>query len=615
MANLGGDNAGKKKLDGMRLNALADIPDFRDRYYEPALLQLKQHISPPGDLAILNQGSEGACTGFGLTAVINKLNQDRGSSVRVSMRMLYEMAKKFDRWPGEEYSGSSCRGAIKGWYSMGVCADDLWPYKANSQDTHLTVARAKDARSNTIGAYYRLRKNIVDMHAALNEVGAIYVSADVHTGWSKSAVVDGVIEQQEEILGGHAFAIVGYDEESFWVQNSWGRDWGHEGLAHWSYEDWQANVKDAWVLRLALPTPQLWSAERAGASGEAAKAGFLSAGPRREEIAGHFAHVDDGEFHDEGKYWSTLKDVQETAKYIAGSKKYKHLLFYAHGGLNSTKDSATRIAAMKDTFKANGIYPYHFMYDTGLLEEIKDVILGKKPKAEETVRGLTDWSDRFIERVARRPGRALWREMKSDAKASFRTSTKPGCRTMKAFLAALKDADAVSKQIHLVGHSTGAILLAHLLQALVKMKVKKRVGSVSLLAPAATVDLYESHYLPLLKAAAGKFGIDKMTVYNLDEEHELDDHVMHVYRKSLLYLVSNAFEEELGVPILGMQKFSKKIPQQPRLTFVYSPEDAAKTNSTSHGGFDNDPATMNNVLKTVLGKSPQHPFTEDNLDY
>lgn len=202
-------NSSENKLDGMSLNALADIPDFRDRMYEPALIQLKQHIHPPGDLAILHQGQEGACTGFGLAAIINKLNRDKGSSVRVSPRMLYEMAKKFDRWPGEIYSGSSCRGAIKGWYSMGVCSEEKWPYEVNSQDRHLTVERAKEARKNTIGAYYRVRMNIVDMHAAMNEVGAIYVSANVHKGWSKNSVKNGFIKQQKEILGGHAFAIVG----------------------------------------------------------------------------------------------------------------------------------------------------------------------------------------------------------------------------------------------------------------------------------------------------------------------------------------------------------------------------------------------------------------------
>jgi len=77
-------------LDGNSLNALADAPDFRDRYYEPSLIELLPEITPPSGLSILDQGTEGACTGFGLAAVINKLNQERGSKVRVSPRMLYE---------------------------------------------------------------------------------------------------------------------------------------------------------------------------------------------------------------------------------------------------------------------------------------------------------------------------------------------------------------------------------------------------------------------------------------------------------------------------------------------------------------------------------------------
>lgn len=607
------------KLDGKTLNVQNDVPDFRDRMYEPALLQLEQHISPPGNLKILNQGQEGACTGFGLAAVINKLNSDRNIDVSVSARMLYEMAKKFDIWPGEDYSGSSCRGAIKGWYSMGVCSEELWPYKANSQDKHLTVERAKDARRNTIGAYYRVRKNIVDMHAAMNEVGAIYVSASVHKGWSIEATKKGIIKQHKELLGGHAFAIVGYDENGFWVLNSWGEDWGRAGIAHWSYEDWQDNVKDAWVFQLALPTPQIGGNEHdKGGARAKRQQGFFSREPRRDEIAGHFVHVDDGKFHDEGRYWSTLHDVEETAKLIADSKDYKHLLLYAHGGLNDTKASATRIAAMKETFKKNGIYPYHFMYDTGLIEEIKDVILGKKTETEEMVGSfITDWSDVILERATHRPGRALWREMKSDAEAAFRTKTRPGSQTLQAFLDALTAPDAVPKQIHLVGHSTGAKLQAHLLQALARTKTKTRISSVSLMAPANTVELYESHYLPLLNASNKKFGIDQMKIYNLEDQLERDDQVAGIYRKSLLYLVSNAFEEKRGEPLLGMQKFSKNINHQ-RLSIIYSrgkTDGNPKSESTTHGGFDNDPATMNDILRTVLGKRPRVPFTEESLKY
>jgi hypothetical protein len=40
-----------------------------------------------------------------------------------------------------------------------------------------------------------------------------------------------------------------------------------------------------------------------------------------------------------------------------------------------------------------------------------------------------------------------------------------------------------------------------------------------------------------------------------------------------------------------------------------------ESNSESHGGFDNDPLTMNTVLRRVLGKKPTLPFTSDSLKY
>jgi len=97
--------------------------------------------------------------------------------------MLYEMAKKHDEWPGKDYAGSSCRGAIRGWKNMGVCPGgdpnnasknpDEWAYKTGDTRGGLTVERARAARVNSLGAYYRLRPEISDYHAAINETGAI----------------------------------------------------------------------------------------------------------------------------------------------------------------------------------------------------------------------------------------------------------------------------------------------------------------------------------------------------------------------------------------------------------------------------------------------------------
>jgi pimeloyl-ACP methyl ester carboxylesterase len=611
--------AGKKKRasKSRTFDALPDVPDYRDRWYEPTLAPLQPELLPPDKAHVLDQGMEGACTGFGLAAVVNHLLRGQGRKATVSARMLYEMAKLHDEWKGEGYEGSSCRGAIKGWSHMGVCRESVWPYDPRRVG-HLTVVRAKDARAHTIGAYYRIRKNIVDMHAALNEAGAIYASANVHSGWT-SPTTTGRIVHRKKIDGGHAFAIVGYNEEGFYVQNSWSKEWGKRGIALWSYEDWIENVTDAWVVQLALSTPKLYS-RRTSSHASSSRSERASGGrvPRRDEIAGHFVHIDDGRFKESGRFWSTLEDIRETARLVAKSDKYSHLAIYAHGGLNSVKASANRIAAMRDTFKANGIYPFHFMYDTGLLEELKDVIFGKRADAEGRAGGFTDWTDRLIERAAHRPGRALWREMKADASRAFTNRSSPGTQTLEAFLGAFAGSKATPKQIHLVGHSTGGILHAHLVKALAALKAKLRIGSVSLLAPAATVDLFEETFLPSL--GRGAFGVDKVRVYNLTDEVERDDNVGKVYRKSLLYLVSRAFEEEPEAPLVGMQRYCKKLERHSkRLSFHYADGRSTtrdRTKSTTHGGFDNDVATMNDVLKTILGKSSlRQPFTKESLQY
>ncbi len=592
-------------------NARPDVPDIRDRMYEPALVGLASAIPPPQGLNILDQGSEGACTGFSLAATINRLCHLSSRNLNVSPRMLYEMAKRFDEWPGESYEGSSLRGAIRGWKNMGVCSESKWPYTASPGQ--LTISRAREAKNTTVGAYYRVRPIISDFHAALNEVGIIAVTAQVHKGWDNPK--NGKIKFYKENDGGHAFAIVGYNDEGFWIQNSWDVTWGKKGLALWSYEDWVQNVMDAWVVRLALPTPQIFGKKPLSSvlAEEVGDPQTRSSTPRAE-IAGHFVHIDDGHFEEKGRYWSNLNDVKQTAKLVAESDKYDHLMVYAHGGLNSPKASASRIRAMKDGFKRNGVYPFHIMYDTGLAEEFKDLIIRKGQASKKRVGGITDWTDRLMEGLMGKPGTLLWDEMKRDADDAFKRNG-AGTQCLRAFIKSLKEAAQngyKKKKIHLVGHSTGGILLAHLIKALSSENVK--IDSCGLLAPACSVDLYHSHYLPSVTRGTN-LKLDSLHVHNLNDSLEKDDNVAKVYRKSLLYLVSNAFERQKERPLLGMEKFLPDV-RRPgnKIHFHFSDgTTGTSTRSKSHGGFDNDPFTMNHVLKIILGNDPSEPFSKEEL--
>jgi hypothetical protein len=152
------------------LNARRDTPDFRDRLYEATLVEVPPILSleeyQAYGVPILDQGREGACTGFGLATVANHLlrklarRQGNGSQPKppcMSPRMFYEMARRYDEWPGEGYDGSSCRGALKGWHKHGVCTEEKWKYDpADEHACVLTDERAADAMRHPLGAYYRV---------------------------------------------------------------------------------------------------------------------------------------------------------------------------------------------------------------------------------------------------------------------------------------------------------------------------------------------------------------------------------------------------------------------------------------------------------------------------
>lgn len=619
-------------IDGIKrqLNVRRDIPDIRDRMYEASLVQLSSNLDNRVDIpVILDQGNEGSCTGHGLAAVVNFLKaKNNQSNFQSSPRMLYEMAKMHDKWPGEDYEGSSCRGAIRGWKNMGVCSAASWPYVSNQAD-QLTIDQAIEARSNTLGAYYRLRPEIVDYHAALNEVGAIYVSARVHDGWTSLVPKRGQLAQIDlrgAPIGGHAFAIVGYNERGFIVQNSWGNGWGSGGFALWLYQDWIENISDGWVFRMALATPEIFGQQvRSAISGDAEA---NKGSPRRLEIAGHFAHFDNGAYGKRGAYWSNAKDIEQTAQRIADrfnddNGKYRHLLIFAHGGLNDPKASARRIAALKDGFKRNHIYPFHLMYDTGLVSELTDIIVRAFKPSEERAQGLFDWvgekisylTDKLIEDVTHKLGTAIWDEIKSDALRPFDPSltnnAADGVHTIQTFATALAKTDV---KIHLAGHSAGAVLIGHLLNALDQLGNADIIESCSLMAPACSVDFYKEHYLPRLgnSVEEGRVKLPKLNIYNLNDELELDDNVAYAYRKSLLYLVSNAFERRKGKSILGIQKHSKEL-SGPKF-YVSNGKTGSITRSKSHGGFDNDYRTMNHILQTILGEQPRYPYEKEEIE-
>lgn len=633
----------RSALAARNLDAFPDRIDLRDWPYQPTLAPLPEAIVNCGDVSkILDQGLEGACTGFALAGVINFLLARRGVQRLVSPRMLYEMARCYDEWPGEKYEGSSARGAMKGWARHGVAAEGRWKKEMRGRQ-HLDAGLAGDALATPCGAYYRIKpKDVRDIHAALHETGAVYCTMMVHDGWDapgpvKVRVGEGprartlpVIQRAGHAQSGHAIALLGYTRDGFIVQNSWGRRWGAGGFALVPYEDFVLHATDVWVAQVGVAVAaDLWS--RAGTTDSTA--GRFRGG--REiplaEIRPFVVDVgNNGELSQSGDYWTSEEDLKRlfadtipaTARKLGWQKK--RVMLYLHGGLNSERDAAKRALGFRDKCLANGIYPLHVMWETGPLETLGGSLEDLFTDADERAgggffEGLKNAKDLMLELTASALGTAMWSEMKENAwRASDHRRGVGAMQLMKKYalesLAQVSEAERALWELHVVAHSAGSILFTHAVRHLCGLGIALR--TLQFFAPAVRIDEFAQHALPEIDAGR----CPKATLYLLNEQQELDDSV-GPYGRSLLWLVSNAFEERRGTPLLGMKHYLKAARSVRARAFddviespATGPQGAASA-ATTHGGFDNDPYTMNSVLHRILGHRPPVPFEKRDLDY
>ena len=708
-------------------DARPDRLDFRDRPYQPPLRSLPPFFPSDQTIAaflplytkrkrILDQGQEGACTGFGLACVINYLlfvrDFERGADADtplVSPRMLYELARRYDEWPGERYEGSSCRGALKGWHKHGVCADDLWPYRTADGDVRLLLPKDgwdADAVRRPLGVYYRVNKrSVVDMQAAIREIGALYVSARAHDGWDR--IPAGKTPKGHADLpvipppadpkrfGGHAFALVGYNDKGFIVQNSWGPGWGAGGFAVLPYPDWVSYGTDCWAVALGVPQdlsrPRIEALRWPSRSGRSL--GFFDINVRNPDNPPDDPWPIDRDFdHKPYQPWSTAnayghtlvtgndgciavtdltlgladaaKAQQKTAErfveelvvtrplaWLKQQAKPK-LMIYAHGGLNSEESAIDRVRVLAPYFEANGIYPLFIAWRTGPIETLGQMLEDKfrsyfgaeddeDMKAAGFYSDLAEARDRRVEELSNRVLKGVWSEMRENAARSANSGR--GLDLLAKKLAALRDEfKGGALEVHLVGHSAGSILLGHLLKCLAQPDSGKpvKIATCSLYAAACSTQFALDHYL---QAAKDILPGQALHLHYLTDRNEKDDYLaggknLHLYGKSLLYLVSRALDDERKIPLLGFER--AVVPGWEKSTDQWAAShlpavqkwlaefkgslwpvtDASvpinkkgKTQQAQHGSFDNNMDVIAQTIERIAGAKPVKPL--EWLDY
>jgi len=516
---------------------------------------------------------------------------------------------------------------MKAWFSQGASHEDLWTQKF-LDDKPAGTDWIADAFQTPLGAYYRVdHHSVADMQAAINETGVIYVTAQIHNGWSQP--IDGsiLLNGTATTIGGHAFLVIGYDESGFWILNSWGDRWGRSGFANLSYADWEANGMDAWVGQLGvkrsighvenLASGLNFDLVRGVDPDPATARTLLLSGNdsiRAQQINPYIINLgNNGQLCDIGPYATREMDLEALFKiYLPNAVEQFGLIngqpidiaIYAHGGLTDEDGAAKTAEFWVSGFFAKKIFPIFIMWETGFWETLVDFFKDVAAKMPASGAGagildtFTDLWDTRLEGLASGPGTLEWDEMKKNANAA----SKNGDSGLYHLYNELMKADYVRLKprlrLHLIGHSAGAIFHAYLLEKLLAAGL--RVDGIYFMAPACRIELFNQLILPHYNA--GK--VKAFTQFYLTDVAERQDNCGAIYRRSLLYLVSNAFEHQRGMPLLGMQKFvdpANLSGAQPagaeEWRWIMGPTGqnvpiVDRTNSASHGSFSSDKDTQ-----------------------
>ncbi len=620
-----GTNTRASRFDPKR-NIVPDRLDLRDRPYLPSIaVAPSAAMKPRLKLPVLDQGETSACTGFALSNVVNFLTRlhHEPKAPQISPFMLYSMARRYDEFPGaSEASGSSLRGAMKGWYKHGACRYDLWktlgmppPAKRAENDWW------PDAAKRPLGAYYRVdTRSVTDMHVALYEAGILYASCVCHDGWLKGQGAKApqgtywVIPQKkpgpEE--GGHAFVIIGYTKDGFILQNSWGRDWGTGGLAVHTYEDWLENAMDCWVAQLGVVTEQHREVSAATTLRVVDGMVRLAADPvlRDRELSPFIIDMENnGRLSASGLFRTQPGDVEALVnahlaearrKWRLGPQDPTDVALYAHGGLTSEETAAATAAQWIPALYEAQIFPIFFMWETDLLATLKNRLEDLVQALPKPTAGLMDQLKRFwnqrLERLLAPAGSAIWGEMKQNADA-ITAHENSGGRILYRYGTTSPWFTRTPARLHLIGHSAGAIVHSHLVPRLAALGWT--FESVNLMAPAVTVKLFEDTVLPRIQDGTVK-RFHQFHLTDTAEEQDSTCRPMLGYGRSLLYLVSQSFESGVRTPILGMQKyFNERIGGLNLQTVKAWAAPSIVSASTTHGGFDDDAATMKSIISLI----------------
>lgn len=164
--------------------------------------------------AFYDQGSEGACVGFGSSQMMSILNKHRYDA-----RWLWEQAKVYDEWPDTnpgDNNGTSVRAGMDVLRQVG----------------HVRILRGKDNPASLIEGIQENRwaTQVDEVRGSISQGVPVALGINWYAGFdhpSRSALLDYWVNIAGSIRGGHCVCIIGASDrrQAVCITNNWGESY------------------------------------------------------------------------------------------------------------------------------------------------------------------------------------------------------------------------------------------------------------------------------------------------------------------------------------------------------------------------------------------------------
>ena len=218
------------------------------------------------ELAVKDQGHRGSCEVFAMLDVLEFHLAKRGQKINVSEQFAMWAANKASHKYESGSRGFDPQDIVDGIKQYGIARDELMPYKATggigrpTKETLADAATRKNAALTLFLSTNREKREKATINTIKSICGSIKEENPVAIGaaWPHDGKLDqkGFLKEPG-IKPGHAVVLVGYAVDKkypgggyFIFRNSWGKKYGENGYAKFTFKYFFDAVDEASAVRL-----------------------------------------------------------------------------------------------------------------------------------------------------------------------------------------------------------------------------------------------------------------------------------------------------------------------------------------------------------------------------